>query len=136
VKNFFTSLDLLDLLVLQYTCIDFFPNRTFCEPNQKFARTYTELACPELNIFSGIMSLHKWVPGSVTPTENLISERTQPIQALSNFSFGFIFFLFGYDNRCHCGFIHYFEVQQNRGKKQIIFIFFLNHIFKREANSC
>jgi hypothetical protein len=39
--------------------IDFCTNRTFCEPNQKFDRTSSGLACPESKFFSGIMSLQK-----------------------------------------------------------------------------
>jgi hypothetical protein len=42
----------------------------------------TGLACPEPKIISAIMSLQV---GGVTPTENFISERTQPIEVLSNF---------------------------------------------------
>ena len=41
--------------------IDFFTNRTFCEPNQKFDRTSTGLACSEPKFFFGIMNLHKCV---------------------------------------------------------------------------
>jgi hypothetical protein len=45
--------------------IDFFMNRTFCEPKQKFDRTSTGLAYSEPKLFSdsilfsGISSLHK-----------------------------------------------------------------------------
>jgi hypothetical protein len=46
----------------QYSmCIDFFTYRTFCEPNQKFARASTGLAYSESNMLFEIMSLDKWV---------------------------------------------------------------------------
>ena len=66
--------------------IDFFTNRTFCEPNQKFDRTSVGWVRSEIKLSAGV-TLHIYV-GLLFRKKIFRTGQASPVDVLSNFLFG------------------------------------------------